>query len=197
MEKALEEAEIWNTVNESHNATAPPVTAPPSLSAVAWNKPDVGIVKCNIGSSWVANGSISGSSWITRDHQGQSLHHSRRAYPFSPTKRRADLLSLLWAVESMVNMKQRNVLFESSSIELRETLLYPDRFPEVHDLLDTLAGLLPRLGTWSLCYIWRSRNNVATSIAVTIIRDHRTQSYVAQGAPFWLREMVHQESLGA
>ncbi|KAG2307229.1 hypothetical protein Bca52824_026977 [Brassica carinata] len=183
-------------VNEDPKTTAPPAVPPPVLPSVSWNKPAVGVVKCNVGSSWIENGPINGSSWITRDHHGQILHHSRRAYSETPTKRVADLLSLFWAVQSMVNMRQRDVLFESSSTELRETLLHPDRFPEVHCLLDDITDLLRHLDSWSLCYVWDSRNKAASIIADSVIRDHRFQSYVARGAPCWLRETIYQESLG-
>lgn len=185
-------------MNTGPEESAPSAPAPPARPTTSWIKPSLGEVKCNIGSAWTVNGSFSGSSWITRNHQGQSLHHSRRAYSEVPSKRRAELLSLFWAVESMVNMKQKNVLFESSSTDLRETLLHPELYPEVYSLLDAIAAMLQRLDSWSLCYVWSSRNRIASDIADSVINDRRLQSYVARGGggPHWLNASIHQESLG-
>ncbi|CAN6991224.1 unnamed protein product, partial [Brassica rapa subsp. trilocularis] len=46
--------------------------------------------------------------------------------------------------------------------------------------------LISRLDSWSLIHVHSSRNRVATAIAVSVITDVRTQSYVATGGPSWL-----------
>ena len=118
---------------------------------------------------------------------GTPLHHSRRAYSLSYSKRKADLQAMLWAVESLCNMKQRNVQ--------TETLLHPDRFPEVQHIVESINNLLPQLASWSLYHVSASKNKVAVAIANSVISELRTQSYVARGGLLWLRDLILQEAL--
>ncbi|KAF3485529.1 hypothetical protein F2Q69_00054631 [Brassica cretica] len=135
-----------------------------------------------------------GASWITRDAQGVPLHYSRRAFPSLVSKREADLQALLWAIEAMDNMKQRNVIFETSSVEVRDVLLNVCHFPELKYLTDHLPRLLQGLGDWFLNHVFSSKNKVAFAIAENVINHHLSQSYVALGGPRWLAQTVQMES---
>ncbi|KAG5394912.1 hypothetical protein IGI04_024875 [Brassica rapa subsp. trilocularis] len=134
------------------------------------------------------------SRWITRDAQRVPLHHSRRAFPSPVSKREAALQALLWAIEAMDNMKQRNVIFETSSVEVRDVLLNVSHFPELKYLTDHLPRLLQGLGDWSLNHVFSSKNKVAFAIAESVINHHLSQSYVVLGGPRWLAQTVQQES---
>ncbi|KAH0929076.1 hypothetical protein HID58_014803 [Brassica napus] len=94
----------------------------------------------------------------------------------------------------MVNMRLKNVILEASSIELREALLEPHQYPELKSLIDRILLLLSRLDSWSLIHVHSSRNRVATVIAVSVITDVRTQSYVATGGPSWLSHTILSEA---
>lgn len=117
---------------------------------------------------------ICGASWNTRDAQGCSLHHSRRAFPSPISKIEADLQGLLWAIEAMDNMMQKNVIFETSSAEVRKVLLNLSNFLEFKYLTYHLSRLLQGLGDWSLNHVFPSKNKVAFAIVDSVIKHHRT-----------------------
>ena len=191
--KSVEEANIWFQVNNDAGAPSHDVVHPLPLSE-HWVRPPLGFLKCNIGSAWDHPSGLSGTGWLVRDHQGTAINHSRRAFSESTSRREADLNSLLWAVESMVNMRLKNVILEASSIELREALLDPHQYPELKSLIDRILLLISRLDSWSLIHVHSSRNRVATAIAVSVITDVRTQSYVATGGPSWLSHTILSEA---
>ncbi|CAN6846939.1 unnamed protein product [Brassica oleracea] len=116
--KSVEEANIWFQVNgESGDPIQNPAQPPPALQHL--QRPPQDFLKCNIGSVWDHLSGLSGAGWLVRDHQGNARNHSRRAFVGSTSRREADLRSLHWAVESMVNVRLKNVILEASSIELR------------------------------------------------------------------------------
>ncbi|KAH0890448.1 hypothetical protein HID58_052877 [Brassica napus] len=173
-----------------------PVQTPaqPPPTSHQWERPPQDFLKCNIGSAWDHRYGLSGAGWLVRDHQGIAINHSRRAFVGSMSKREADLKSLHWAVESMVNMRLNNVILEASSIELRESLLEPHRFPELQSLIANILLLLSRLVSLSLLHVQESRNRVSNAIAVSVTADLRTQSYVAAGGPSWLSHTILSEA---
>ncbi|KAJ4880057.1 Uncharacterized protein Rs2_37111 [Raphanus sativus] len=79
------------------------------------------------------------------------------------------LVSLYWAVETMCNMRQRYVILESSSVELREALLSPNLFPESRNII-----ALVLFDSWSLEHDSEQRNGVAQSVAESFTRGCRT-----------------------
>lgn len=189
----MEEANIWFQVNgDSGDPVQTPAQPPPTSHQ--WERPPQDFLKCNIGSAWDHRYGLSGAGWLVRDHQGIAINHSRRAFVGSMSKREADLKSLHWAVESMVNMRLNNVILEASSIELRESLLEPHRFPELQSLIANILLLLSRLVSWSLLHVQESRNRVSNAIAVSVTADLRTQSYVAAGGPSWLSHTILSEA---
>ena len=189
----MEEANIWFQVNgDSGDPVQIPAQPPPARHH--WERPPQDFLKCNIGSAWDHMSGLSGVGWLVRDHQGIARNHSRRAFVGSTSRREADLRSLHWAVESMVNMRLNNVILEASSIELRESLLEPHRFPELQPLLENTLLLFSRLDSWSLMHVHESRNIVSTAIAVSVTADLRTQSYVATGGPSWLSHTILSEA---
>lgn len=104
------------------------------------------------------------------------------------------MLSLHWAVECMVNMRQTNVLLETSSTVIRETLLEPHCFPKSRSLLDRIKLLLPKLGSWSISHAIEPKNRVAQAIAGSVVAENRTQSYIAIGGLSWLSHTILHES---
>lgn len=189
----MEEANIWFQVNNDTCVPGHDIAQPLPLSD-HWVRPPMGFLKCNIGSAWDHLSGLSGAGWLLRDHQGTPLNHSRRAFSESTSRREADLNSLLWAVESMVNMRLKNVILEASSIELIESLLEPHQYPELKSLIERILLLFFRLESWSLIHVQGSRNRVSTAIDVSIIADFRTQSYVAIGGPSWLSHTILSEA---
>ncbi|XP_018436074.1 uncharacterized protein LOC108808417 [Raphanus sativus] len=183
---------IWLSVNvaDSDNSL---LRSKINTSSASWTRPQPSLIKCNVGMAWSNTSGHSGASWITRDTQGLALHHSRRAYPSTSSKREADLQSLFWAVESMWNMRQRNVIFETSSPEVREAILRPDLFRELELHRQNIFCLFNLKCSWSLEHVSAPRNRVAQLIADSVILGSRSQSYISVGGPAWLRHSLDQE----
>ncbi|KAH0928390.1 hypothetical protein HID58_014117 [Brassica napus] len=178
--KAYEEAELWQQAQSVEvRATS------------KWCKPSQGSIKCNVGSSWNKSGHPSGAAWILRDHNGSTIMHSRRAYFALRSKEEADLYSLLWAVESMRDLRKHHVSFESSSTEMRDILLNPQNFHHFHHLV---SAITPLRG-WSVHHANLECNSVAGAIATSVTTGRRYQSYVASNGPAWLHSLLSAEAI--
>lgn len=190
--KALEETEIWYKVQQpDHNPIMEKKSTTASLGI--WEKPPLGMVKCNVGMAWVDTGTMSGASWIARDCQGRPLHHSRQALIGPSNKRESDLRLLLWAVQAMGDLRHKNILFEASSVEARQALLNPTSFPDLSPLILKKLELLNGFEKWTISHVSRHINRAATTIAESVTFGPYLQSYVASGGPRWLHKMLQEE----
>ncbi|KAF3502843.1 hypothetical protein F2Q69_00040136 [Brassica cretica] len=102
--------------------------------------------------------------------------HSRRAYYALRSKEEADLHSLLWAVESMRDLRQHQVSFESSSIEMRDILLNPQNFHHFHHLVSAITYNLQAIEGWSVHHANLECNSAAGAIATSVTTGRRYQS---------------------
>ncbi|KAG5399760.1 hypothetical protein IGI04_014367, partial [Brassica rapa subsp. trilocularis] len=160
-----------------------------------WCKPSQGSIKCNVGSSWNKSGHPSGAAWILRDHNGSTIMHSRRAYFALRSKEEADLYSLLWAVESMRDLRKHHVSFESSSTEMRDILLNLQNFHHFHHLVSAITYNLQAIEGWSVHHANLECNSVAGAIATSVTTGRRYQSYVASNGPAWLHSLLSAEAI--
>lgn len=127
LEKAKEEAEIWLAVNNfiENSGIEPNTPQPPRC----WQKPLANTIKCNIRASWLASDKSCRVSWLVRDQCGKTLLHGRRSFVYVRSLHEAELLGLLWATESMANLKMDRVVFEASFEKAREVILNPNTYP--------------------------------------------------------------------
>lgn len=165
--EALEEADAWYHVNEETKDMnlAPKETFEAHSS---WGRPAPGFIKCNVGMAWNGSSILSGASWLTRDGHGCTLHHSRPAFPSPFLKRETDLQALLWPVEAMGNMKQKNIIIETSSVEVREVLLNMNSYPELKYLTDHLPLLLQGLEDWSINHVLPCRTGLLPELLTAL-----------------------------
>ncbi|KAH0892354.1 hypothetical protein HID58_054783, partial [Brassica napus] len=167
-------------------------------SALAcWRKPCPSFIKCNVGSSWTDANRNCGVAWLTRNHLGVSLIHSRRSYSMVASQLEAELLSFLWAAESLSTLRHKNLVFESSSYLAGEAVLNPDNFPMFHGLIDVIREKLSRLQLWSIAYVHSGENQCVEAIARSVTRDQRYASYVGKDGPSWLLPMIHADAVRA
>lgn len=179
--KALEEADIWRTtISENPN----PV--PRRIDHNLWRKPPLSMTKCNIGVSWIHPYRNCGVSWILRDSQGTTLFHGRRSFSCIPSLEEAELMGILWAAESLRNMRQTNIIFESSLAAARAILLEPQKFMFLREVTNQIFDHLAVIDVWSLDYVSREGNQAAEAIALSVTKEHRYSSYISQHSPQWL-----------
>ena len=146
-------------------------------------------------SSWLSRTGMGGAAWMLRNHNGTPLLHSRRAYSSVVSPLHADILSLHWAVESMRNLRQTRVIFEFSSVELRDALQSPSRYQEHHVLLENIHYLLSDIDSWCLRFASPSENTTARENVVSVTRDNISHSFVAAYGLRWLSTLMTMESV--
>lgn len=73
-----------------------------------WQRPEPGMVKCNVHANWRNEGSLVGGAWISRDYQGNVLHHARDALISSPNRLAAELRCTIWALQSLKDLGYNN-----------------------------------------------------------------------------------------
>lgn len=152
------------------------------------------MVKCNIGMAWEETCPLNGSSWIVRDGSAQTIHHSRQSFVGILSKMESNLRSLLWAAQAMRDLRHKKILFEASSVEVRQALLNPQSFPALYPLIMQILDLLHSFEKWKIYHVSDQKNRVAKAIAVSVISDGRSQSYVAAGGPRWLHQTIQEDA---
>ncbi|WZY67782.1 hypothetical protein YC2023_000022 [Brassica napus] len=192
--RAFEEASSWQKTMILKTNTEIVDVVVRTEENIGWIKPPSGCLKCNVGSSWVDPHHPSGASWILRGEDGQTIMHSRRSYSFMRSKAEADLWAMLWAVECMHNTHQVNVIFEASSEQLHNVLCEPLHHLEFTGVVQSINQLLNGINGWSLDHALQERNEAAAAIAVSVTRDRRYQSYMAQHEPAWLHQLLSLEA---
>ncbi|KAG5411116.1 hypothetical protein IGI04_007435, partial [Brassica rapa subsp. trilocularis] len=121
------------------------------------------------------------------------IYTTRSGYHFSESLE-ACLYALLWATESMSDLHQQYVIFESSTIETRQMMMNPVIYPWLGPLVSDINILLSRIGIWRLDHVLARSNKVANEIASSVTSGHRYQSYIAAKGPFWLQQTLSAEA---
>ncbi|XP_048599635.1 uncharacterized protein LOC125579819 [Brassica napus] len=193
MDKARNDYDAWAEVNilNSSQVNGDDVDGAP---IVKWEKPCQSFVKRNIDSSWINETVNTGVSWILRNNSGEPMMHSRRSFSSIPTKLEAELLSFTWAIDCLSDLRCDRVVFESSSYLAGEAILMPEKFLGYQDLLGYICFKLTNFNLWNISYVHLEGNRCAHEIALSVTRDHRYQSYIARGGPFWLRALTLEEA---
>ena len=134
---------------------------------------------------------------MLRDHNGEALLHSRRAFSGTMSEQQASLMAFSWAVEAMKDHKIRCVLMEASSHYIQDvlnhrepTLSTREWFQRTHTSLHSFEYCEISLVPWKC-------NSLATEIAESVTRDERVQSNVANNGPSWLESRLRQEAVVA
>lgn len=198
MRKAKEDATVWLNLHgilpSSH--IAPPASSNAYATSAMWSKPPNTFLKCNIGSAWSSSSTVSGAGWIIRNPSGKVLYHSRRSFSGVTSNIQASVLAVSWASAAVVDLKLKNVLFEFSSVETANVLQQPVVFPSLYHICYEIFSNTFSLPRSSLHLVPVSCNHAASSIADSVVRDQRLQSYVATGGPQWLSLLLEKEATG-
>ncbi|XP_013608296.1 PREDICTED: uncharacterized protein LOC106315069 [Brassica oleracea var. oleracea] len=194
--KAEEEAESWFNANFPEENMIQYQTLY-NHQRIVWQAPPPGMLKCNIGVSWVSGSVNCGVSWITRDTRGKVLMHSRRSYSMVQSREEAELYAILWAIESMQTLRLDNIIFKTSFTHARRCLYRWDGqvcAPESYRILNIINSKLQLISAWSLDYVLPASNSIASRIAVSVTSNHLYQSYIARSGPSWLHQAIGEET---
>ncbi|KAG2282999.1 hypothetical protein Bca52824_054219 [Brassica carinata] len=88
------------------------------------------------------------------------------------------------------------IIFEFSLAGLRDALSSPESYPQFLCLFEDLQSMLNRMDSWCLCLVSPTENRASESIARSVTRDNRSQSYVAQNGPVWLTTILQADAMG-
>lgn len=157
--------------------------------------PPLATVKCNIGASWSSCNNRSVASWVVRDSKGKILMHGRRSCVAVTNLQMAEFLATFWAVECMHTMHMDNIIFESCFLLARTSLLDSCHSSEAGGIVTQIQRHRLSLTTWSMEYVYLSRNKVAMRIASSVTAEGRYQSYIANNGPRWLASLISLEAM--
>lgn len=188
--KAQEDAKIWLELNKIETQIQPAQT-----EIFHWSRPSPNFIKCNVSSSWINKNRNCGVSWLARDHMGLVVLHSRRSYSEVKSSFESDLLGIFWAVEGLSNLHFTKIILESSSRQTVQAISYPQQFPLFRNILYDIQHFLHTFEDWRIEFVSVSENRVANSIAESVTKDHRYQSYIARDEPSWLAGLIHSEAV--
>lgn len=152
-----------------------------------WKLPHAPWLKCNIGVYWSRKHKLGGASWILRNVRGKVLLHSRRCFNDIQSLDDAKLKTFVCVFESMKSHRINRVIFGSDVVELIKALERPQAWSSYSLQVSEFLVALDRINGWKMEIEGASSNSGALLIAKSVIRDLRGQSYVATGAPFWLK----------
>lgn len=160
-----------------------------------WSKPPETWVKCNIGLSWSKRNQLIGVSCVLRDDRGKVLLHSRRCFANQSCLEEANLLVLLWAMESMEFHRVDKVIFSSeypeligAATRLKAWLSFNFHSAEIHKALE-------RFRFWRFILENKEANGRVFLIAQSVTKDVRLHSYVLVSFPSWLKRLFESESV--
>ncbi|KAL1194359.1 hypothetical protein V5N11_017828 [Cardamine amara subsp. amara] len=133
--QALSEAEEWKIINEKEQEEVNQYRVEMSGGG-RWTKPRCGILKCNVNSSWINSTRMCGGSWLLRDHQGKAQFHARDIFLPTENITVAELRCILWAVQSLSDLRITDVELWSQCGAAIKALNNPCDWPKYRSLLN-------------------------------------------------------------
>lgn len=191
--KAIEESELWFLAQSHEKALEMEEKRDELEQQKRWSSPPLGWLKCNVGVDWAKNGQIGGGAWVLRDHNGRVILHSRRAFSFIRSLREAKLEVMIWAIESICDHHFDRVIFAIEDGDLTQMILRPKAWPNFKGEIGRIMKSLVKIEWWRVTKENRLNNRGAHLIAQSVTKGGRHSSYVAMGAPSWLRNLFDSE----
>ncbi|KAL1189420.1 hypothetical protein V5N11_012172 [Cardamine amara subsp. amara] len=102
--EALGEAEEWTRLNADGHDDSPCNTKGQS-ERKRLCRPPIGILKCDVNSSWVNGFLRCGGAWIVRDCNGDAQFHARDVFLTAQNRIASELRCILWAVNSILDLR--------------------------------------------------------------------------------------------
>ncbi|XP_056843138.1 uncharacterized protein LOC130495690 [Raphanus sativus] len=147
--KCLEDSKRWFDVLETAKRDGSETKRRGGDSRV-WKAPERGVVKCNIGISWIKKTRVAGMGWIVRNSEGVTVLHSRRAFSGVPSLLEAKRLGLVWAAESMLSHKIQRVRFEVEDCEVVGAVNRPKAWPAYRSHGGGIREIMSKIADWEV-----------------------------------------------
>ncbi|XP_023632598.1 uncharacterized protein LOC111828569 [Capsella rubella] len=191
--KIREDTDLWFLAQQVEQEEVSGVVAKSTIYKNSWRPPDKPWLKCNIASLWDKEKKRGGAAWVLRNSEGTVLLHSRRSFSFMDSKNDAEICCWRWAIESMRSLKVIRVIFAVEAKDLVDAVSRPHAWPAFKYQSEVILGDLTQIPFWRLLKENRNANKGAFLIAQSVIREDRSQSYVASSYPSWLHEVFTEE----
>ncbi|KAG7570254.1 Reverse transcriptase zinc-binding domain [Arabidopsis thaliana x Arabidopsis arenosa] len=189
MKKIIEDSDDWflaQEVDARHENSSSSLVLPHNIK---WHPPAKPWLKCNVSVVWDRVKGLCGVAWVLRNSLGNVLLHSRHSLVISLSKDEADFRGCLWAMESMKSLNVHRVVFAVESKMIVGAMTRPAAWPSFKAQSLALIQALSFSPFWRISLEVRKANQGAFLIAKSVIMEDRSQSYVAQGYPFWLQNV--------
>ncbi|XP_018473662.1 uncharacterized protein LOC108844873 [Raphanus sativus] len=190
--QALTEEAAWTAIN----FPTPPIIVVPDRLVItdSWQRPQQGVIKCNIHANWRSAAFLIGVSWISRDHQGNVLHHARDALTSSPNRIEAELRCTIWAMQSLKDLGFPHIIIGLDLLSAFQAIVNVVNWPRFRHLLRSIDKLRESFQSVEFEHESQSTNIIARDIARSVLRDGRFRSYMALGGPAWLHDRIQREA---
>lgn len=161
LEKIKEDMNQWFMAQQCERVNTVSESTDGRVTKVKWSPPLRFWLKCNLGSVWNNRNQECGAAWVLRNSKGRVMLHSRKSFPNIPSYLDANVVSLSWAIESMVNIKVSKVIFGLEANDLIGAINRPPAWPSYKFLSNRLLGILNRLPHWLVKHEDRAANKGA------------------------------------
>lgn len=170
-QRAITDAATWTSINY------PPTTTEDAGDTLGitktWQRPEPGIVKCNVHAHWRNDTSLIGGAWISRDHHGNVLHHTRDALMSAPNRVTMELKCTIWVLQNVKDLGFRNVRIGLDLCSAFQAISNAKDWPRYRQLLHQLESLRRGFHSVSFEQDSSSTNIIARHIAQSVLRDGR------------------------
>ncbi|VVB09044.1 unnamed protein product [Arabis nemorensis] len=112
----------------------------PQQRAQQWIPPPQDSLKCNVDGAWSKDGQLSRLGWVLRDHKGMVRWIGVKACPKIRTILDTEAEALRWVMLMVKSLGYDNVLFETDSKTLVQTLKDIRNWPSLQPCYKTLKG---------------------------------------------------------
>lgn len=191
--KAMDEAEFWLMAQKNDEMKEKEEHEAVVVVKKSWSVPPRGWMKGNIGVDWNKAQAKSGAAWVVRDERGKVRFHSRRAFFNIRSLEEAKFQALIWSLESFHFHHLNRIIIAIDDSTLSNVVLRPRAWPNFKYQHAEIMKRLEKIEWWRILREDRSTNRGSFIIAQSVLKGGYKQSYVAMGAPFWLRELFENE----
>ncbi|XP_023635719.1 uncharacterized protein LOC17884643 [Capsella rubella] len=142
---------------------------------------------------------MSGVALIARDCNGKVIYHARDVFTRSSDRIIAELRCILWAVQTLRDLRVKNVVIASDCQAAIAALYNPSYWPQYRGLVNAIIITCQAKSFDYITFevVSRHSNSIAGDIAFSVMRDGRFNGYLASGhgpSPAWLNDRILSEA---